>query len=354
MATAFTFEAVSNLTVGGEEVSLALDKSGNPHIAFSEQGSGQIIVAQRNGGTWTSENASGRVGDNVRVWLAIDSLGNPRLGYQELGSGLLTHAIKSGGQWSVSAIPTRLSPDHAPGGVASIHFALHPGRHDTQSRDVGYFTYVDLETDGIGFAHTGTLGPTPVRIELDTAGLIKFAGPSATFDPSENYSIAYVGVFYTGSPQDTISIRETHIVDVEKGTFSPPEVLDGPSQLINVRRPTSIARTFIDGCVAYFDMANKTLKASVSTDGVARVETVATNVNNIVTPSVAAKGAGFRIAYADTDGIKLASRSPAGDWTIETVDAVSGGSPSLAYDNAGTANIAYVANGRLKYARRSE
>ena len=55
-----------------------------------------------------------------------------------------------------------------------------------------------------------------------------------------------------------------------------------------------------------------------------------------------------------TDAVKLASRSPSGTWTVEAVDAVSAGSPSLAYDNAGTANIACVAGGTLKYARRSE
>jgi hypothetical protein len=67
-----------------------------------------------------------------------------------------------------------------------------------------------------------------------------------------------------------------------------------------------------------------------------------------------AKAGDFRVAYADSDAIKLASRTPSGVWTVETVDAVSGGSPSLAYDNFGTANIAYTVGGKLKYTRRSE
>jgi len=113
-------------------------------------------------------------------------------------------------------------------------------------------------------------------------------------------------------------------------------------------------RTFSDGCIAYFDIASKTLKASVSSGGSSSIETVAANVNNIVTPSAAARRGDFRVAYADTDAIKLASRSPSGVWTVEAVDAVSGGTPSLAYDNSGTANIAYAAGGQLKYARRSE
>ena len=60
MTTLFTFEAPADgIAVSGEEVSLALDKTGNPRIAFSQKGSGQIIVAQRNGGTWTRERVRG-------------------------------------------------------------------------------------------------------------------------------------------------------------------------------------------------------------------------------------------------------------------------------------------------------
>jgi len=354
MATPFTFEAVANdIAVSGGEVSLALDKAGNPNIAFSQAGSGQIVVARRNGGSWTHENVPGGfIGADIRPWLAIDSQGNPRLGYQDLSSGELIHAVKSAGQWSFTHISTRLTPIQGPGGVAGVTFALHPGRLDTQSRDVGYFVYVDLASDGIGFAHTGGIGPTPVTVQVDTTELTTFADPSVSFDPSENFFVGYVSFFHSGSPQDFVSVRETHVVDIEQGTFSTPEVIEG-SQQINVRRPTSIVRTFSDGCLAYFDMANKVLKASVSSGGFSGIETVAANVNNIVTPSAAANRGAYRVAYADVDAVKLASRSPSGTWTVEAVDAVSAGSPSLAYDNAGTANIAYVAGGTLKYARRS-
>jgi hypothetical protein len=355
MATAFTFEAVADdIPAGGEEVSLALDKAGNPRIAFAQQGSGQIIVARRDGGTWTHERVdSGFVGLDSRACLAIDSQGNPQLAYRDLTGGDLIHAVKNAGQWSFTNIPTRLTPDHGVGGVGRIAFALHPGHFDTESRDAGFFVYRDLATDGIGFAHTGKIGPTPVTVQNASPDLTTFDGPSATFDPSEGFFVAYVGIFQTGSPQDSVSIRSTLIVDIEKGTFGEPLVIES-SQFINVRRPTSIVRTFSDSCLAYFDIANKTVKAHFSTPGLAQIETVATNVNNIVTPSAAANRGDFRIAYADSDAIKLASRSRSGVWTVEMVDAVSGGSPSLAYDNSGTAHIAYIAGGGLKYARRSE
>jgi hypothetical protein len=299
------------------------------------------------------ENIGGVVGSDSRPRVAVDSQGNPQIAYRDLSSGELIHAVKSAGRWSFTHVPTRLTPDHRPSGVGVVDFALHPGRLDTESRDVGYFVYVDLATDGIGFAHTGSIGPTPVTVQDDPNDLTLFAGPSAAFDPSENFFVAYVGIFQTGAPQDSVSVRATHVTDIETGAFSEPTVIEG-SQFINVRRPTSIVRTFSDGCLAYFDIANKTLKASVSSGGLSGIETVATNVSSIPTPSAAAKQNEFRVAYADTDAIKLASRSRSGVWTVEAVEAVSGGTPSLAYDNSGTANIAYAAGGRLRYARRSE
>jgi len=205
----------------------------------------------------------GFIGADKRPWLAIDSQGNPRLGYQDPGSGELIHAVKSAGQWSFTHISTKLTPIQGPGGVAGVTFALHPGRLDPQSRDVGYFVYVDLATDGIGFAHTGGIGPTPVTVQVDTTELTTFADPSVSFDPSENFFVGYVSFFHSGSPQDFVSVRETHVVDIEQGTFSTPEVIEG-SQQINVRRPTSIARTCSDGCLAYFDMSSKTSRRADS------------------------------------------------------------------------------------------
>src|SRR5882672_2952742 len=161
MATPFVFEAVNDSVLVLEDVSLALDKTGNPRIAYAQQNSGQLIVARRDAGIWTSENVpGGAVGQGTRMCLAIDSQGNPQLAYRDdLSSGELIHAVKSAGQWTFTHIPTRLTVGGGPGGVGSVAFALHPGRLDTESRDVAYFVYVDLATDGVGFAHTGSLGP---------------------------------------------------------------------------------------------------------------------------------------------------------------------------------------------------
>jgi len=356
MATPFTFETVDEGISAQGAVSLALDGSGNSRIAYTQQGSGQIVVARRDGGAWTKEQvSSGFVGLDSSLCLAIDSQGNPQLAYRDLNSSELIHAVKGADRWVLTHIRTRLGGLPRPGGVDGIAFALHPGRLDRESRDVGYFVYTDLVHDGIGFAHTGNLGPTPVTVQEDQNDLLKFGHSSATFDPSENFFVGYIGFFRSGSSQDTVSVRSTHITNIETGTFADPTVIES-SPFINVKRSTSIVRTFGGGCLAYFDIANKTLKARVSSvgSGVERIETVAANINAIVTPSAAQNRGAFRVAFADTDAIKLASRSQSGNWTVEIVDGVSGGTPSVAYDNSGKANIAYAVGGKLKYATRTE
>jgi hypothetical protein len=130
-----------------------------------------------------------------------------------------------------------------------------------------------------------------------------------------------------------------------------PTVIE-ESQQINVRSDTSIVRTGIGGCLAYFDMTSKTVKASVTSGTASSLETVATGVVINDAPSVAKQRDQFRVAYADTGAIKLASRGNSGGWTSEVVEAVSGRSPSLAYDDDGTANIAYVDGPKLRFGRR--
>jgi hypothetical protein len=348
MATPFSFESVADNVAPSGDVCLALDQAGNPSVAFSHSGSGKIVVARRNGGAWSHEDVpNAAVGRDVRPCIAIDSQGNPRLAYQDLTTQNLIYAVRGSGGWSLSTIHTRLTTGHPPGPVFNVAFALRPGRHDPENRDVAYFAYVDPMTDGIRFAHTGNFGPTPIDVEFGATDQTQYANPAVTFDLSDNFFLAYVGRWDGGGPAET-SVRLTHIT--MQGAFPQSQVLEA-SQSINVRRAPSIARTFSDTCVAYFDSASKTVKAFVS----GGVEAVTGNVNTIFTPSAAMNAnGGFSIAYTDTNGVNLASRSASGVWTIEVVDVVAGaGAPSLAYHNA-TAHIAYAANGRMKYATRSE
>jgi len=353
MASSFTFEKVvpDNIAVG-EHVSMTLDKDGNPGIVFPERMTGQLFVARRNAqGVWSVDTVTGAFMNGLtRPRVAIDSTGNPHVAFCDKGNTGLFHAVRAA-KWSLTRIPTRLTPGPDNSSASSVAFALHPGQLDTESRDVGYFVYIDMASGGIGFAHTGSIGPTPVVIEFDPNDRTHFAGPSAAFDSSENFFVGYLGDTDTGAAQDTMSVKSSHVVDIEKGTFAVPTVIE-ESQRINVRSDTAIVRSGIGGCLAYFDMTSKTVKASVTSGTASSLETVATGVVINDAPSAAIQQGQFRVAYADTGAIKLASRGNAGVWTSEVVEAVGGRSPSLAYDNAGTANIAYVDGPKLKFGRR--
>jgi hypothetical protein len=346
MASAFTFEPiVDNIAIGGQ-INLSLDKDGNPGIVFSDRNAGTLFVAHRPpSGQWSVDTVTESfISGAARPRLAFDSTGNPQVAYRNRADSALIHGVKRGGAWSLTPIPTKLTPTGT-GAVGSVAFALHPGRLDPESRDVGFFVYVDLTTDGIGFAHTGSIGPTPVTVELDPNHDTTFASPSAVFDSSEGFFVAY-----TAALQNSISVKASLILDIEQGTFGAPSVID---QSLNVRSDTSIVRTTFGGCIAYYDMASRTVKANVISDGFSSIETVATGVTFNDAPSAAIQRGQFRVAYADSGGIMLASRSESGAWTSEVVEAVSGTSPSLAYDNAGTANISYVVGSKLRFARRT-
>ena len=224
-----------------------------PASRFHRRDRGRSSSPNAMAGTWTHENVPGGfVGDDSRACLAIDSLGNPQVGHPDLNSGELIHAKKTGGQWRLAHIPTRLTPVHADNSIGAVHLSLNP------RNDLAHFIYTDLATHGIGFAHTGNLGPTPVPVHVAANDLTRFGHPSAAFDPSGNLFVGYIKIFQTGGPQNDISILETHMVGVQPVTFSVPDVIDDSTNLA-VNRPTSIVRTFLRGCLAYFDFASKTL-----------------------------------------------------------------------------------------------
>src|SRR5262249_54822116 len=150
-------KVVDNIAINGH-VSLVLDKDGHPRIVFSDRTTGQLLLAQRNSSKWHVENVTGAfINPDVRPRLAIDSAGNAQVAFGDKNNTGLFHGVKRGGKWTLTRIPTRLTPGADNSGVTGLEFALHPGRLDTKSRDVGYFAYADMASRGLGFAHTGNL-----------------------------------------------------------------------------------------------------------------------------------------------------------------------------------------------------
>ena len=138
-------------------------------------------------------------------------------------------------------------------------------------------------------------------------------------------------------------------LSVAEGTLSVAQQL-GEGFFI---RLTSIVGETGRQCIACYDGSDRTLKANIQESGVVAHETVTKDIAATV-PSAAKHRGLYRIAFADDNKVKLASRDRLTHWTIEVVDAAGGAMPSLVYDNADNCHIGYVSGSTLKYATRKE
>ena len=364
MSGAFTFEVIdqgSAISVHGE-LSLALDRQGNPSVAYA-LASGAIMLARRSGGAWTREelpSGSTAVLDDTRIRLAIDSRGSPHVAFRHQ-TGVLVYAVKRDNQWSNPIqVSTALSGGPRPAGIAAFDMGVHPGRLTPELRDIPQLVYADLTTGDLGYTQIGGTSHAPMSIaqigkDEEKAATQTGLHASMTFDPgSEEMHIAYVSHVEQESVT-LVTLRRKRIIGTQPLALSPATDIE-KSEAINVLS-TSIVRTGFSTCIAYFDLASRSVKAffeSADLPGCGRIEPVDSNIGATVEVSAAANRGQFRITYADANAIKLASRDRVGAWAVESVEAVSGKLPSLAYDNAGTANLAYATGGALKFARRVE
>ncbi|MDQ7781008.1 MAG: hypothetical protein RDV41_15035, partial [Planctomycetota bacterium] len=97
---AWSFTAVDGPSTVGQYTSLAIDATGNPRIAYYDQGSGDLKYAARSaGGAWTvaTIDFAGDVGRYAS--LGADSAGNPKIAYYDATNGNLKVACSfNGGQ----------------------------------------------------------------------------------------------------------------------------------------------------------------------------------------------------------------------------------------------------------------
>jgi hypothetical protein len=348
----FTLETVDSTANQMGLCSLVLDKAGNPRIAFAGP-QGEIKFASRNAGVWSVEDvtAGGFISSSEenRVWLQIDSRGNPQLAYIARGSGHLVYGVKGGNQWTFQELPTSSLGLGAP---IQLSFVLHPGRFTPELRDTPHFLFHDGSHEALGYTRLIDGGFKTVSIDAEATESGMFSAALAD-SPSDEINISYVANLADPTQQMLHGMRildpTARKLSVSEGTLSVAQDL-GVGIFI---RPTSLAGEIGRQCIAYFDAADRTLKANVQESGVVAHETVAQNVAATV-PSAAKHRGLYRVAFADGPRVKLASRDRFTHWTVETVDATGGAMPSLAYDNASNCHIGYVAGSTLKYATRKE
>jgi hypothetical protein len=356
----FTFETVdgSGTVLGKGQSCLAVDKNGNPRIAYAGP-NGNVMLASRDAGAWTLEKLP--FGTNVessdfsRVCLEIDSESNPQIAYTDRSSGHLIYGVKRNNNWTFTPVPTSID-FLTPRGVSGFSFRLHNGQGTPELRDTPHFVFLDSVSQQLGYTRKvagqfklvhATPGDDPNNVPA--SGL----GPSMAFeDISGDFVIAYITAISNFN-----HVRFKRIRDPFEGTLDAMIPVDsGQFEVFT----TCISTSGASDAVAYLDITNQKLKAAVLDFDFnppnLSIKIVATTSEHVV-PSLARlrRSGDFRIAYGEANQLKFASRNQFGEWSVAVVDPDGGGMPSLAYGDL-VAHIAYAdtVRGTLKYAKGTE
>lgn len=131
---------------GGKNVglytSLALDKAGNPHVAYYDKSSGDLKYARLVADEWEIEtvDSAGNVGGYASLVLENGEL--PRIAYYDFDLGDLKFAARSGASWNVMVVDG--STEYDAGKFASLasdgNGGLAIAFYDATNGDLGYVT----------------------------------------------------------------------------------------------------------------------------------------------------------------------------------------------------------------------
>jgi hypothetical protein len=85
----------------GQSVAIALDRNGNPHVAYFNTARGVLKYAVRRDGRWNVQaiDTVSKVADGDRNSIAVDDEGRPYIGYFDSGKGILKVAHRDGNRW---------------------------------------------------------------------------------------------------------------------------------------------------------------------------------------------------------------------------------------------------------------
>ena len=331
-ATPFVLETVdAPSTIAGNNVSLAIDAAGNPHIAYHDASAADLKYAKKVGGTWIIETVDGFT-TNVGSYcsLALDAQGIPRIAYYDATNGDLRYASKVTGTWVTEAV------DNVNNVGQWCSLAL-----DAQGNPK--IAYQDVTNFDLKFATRLSGGSWFLEVVDTPNNLGMYA--SLALDAQGNPRIAYLD-------QTNGDLR---YASKAGNLWQPIEVVDAT----NAGYYASIA---LDPAgnprIAYYDGVASDLKFATKTGLSWGVEVVESVFSSGLGASLAIDAAGIpRISYYDATSQDLKMATKAGSWTIETVDLIGtvGFPTSIALDSQGNPRIAYLdgTSSDLEYADSS-
>lgn len=177
----WTIETVDKRRGTGKFNSLALDASGNPIIAYSHVSLGDLLYAAWHGASWEFGDADSRRVHNDYVGagnsIAIDREGNPHIAYFDLTKALVKYAVRRNGEWKTEIIDRLVSQGEVD------HVSLKLDSHERP-----HIAYYDAGMGILKYASRGADGWTSQVVD-DNGNVGKY--PSLCFDSGDTPYIAY-------------------------------------------------------------------------------------------------------------------------------------------------------------------
>ncbi|AJP01917.1 hypothetical protein TU94_10755 [Streptomyces cyaneogriseus subsp. noncyanogenus] len=360
MATTFFTEVVDGSTTAHGQVSLALDPSNAPWIAYTTP-SGDVMLATRSDTGWECERLPSEPAahDDYRIGLGIDEGLNPHVAYQSRATDHLIYGVR-GTQWSFEEVPTSagLFPDR----VRFPSMTVNRGVFSEQPfKNRPHFAY----QSGLSLWHATKAPPKadPTKPAtwkknvhvVDESNLAEKGWfPALTFDHrDETLRIAY---FDDLSPAGQ-SVRRLRVATMSPGTdfVGQPDswhvqVLHG-GQILG-EHPAMGHSITGESVVSYCERTGRTLNVCVfgNFPESPAVEVVTGDVDNDDVHPACGVGHPSRICvvYGSGGRLRFAVRTGIGTYAVEDVEA-GGAWSDVRFDDVGSPHVAHIAAGTLRY-----
>ncbi|MGC9376572.1 hypothetical protein [Streptomyces sp. MH13] len=364
MATTFFTEVVDPSNTAHGQVSLALDPSDNPFLAYTTP-SGDVMLAKRGDTEWQCERLPSEPAahDAYRIGLAVDSGLNQHVAYQSRATDRLIYGVRKAheSQWHLEEVPTSagLFPDRVRFPSMRVNAGVFS---EDPFKDRPHFAYQSRlqlwhATKAPPKTDPGQPATWRKNVNVVDPGGTAEAGwfPALTFDRrNETLRIAYVDdLSHTGSP-----VRRLHVATMTPGTdFVGQEdswhiqVLHGGQ--VSGELPAMEHSITGESVVSYYEAQGRTLNVCIfgNFPESPAIEVVAGAVDNVGVRHSAcgiAFPANICVVYGSGGQLKFARRTGIGAFDIQDVEA-GGAWSDLKVDGVGSLHVAHIAGGTLRY-----
>ncbi|MEO3787594.1 hypothetical protein ABGB12_30070 [Actinocorallia sp. B10E7] len=329
-----------------------------PWIAYTMQ-SGAVMLAYRTATEWLREAlpCEPAARDEYRISLSIDSKSRPHLAYQSRATDHLIYGVRDV-NWQFEEANTE-------GGLfpGSVRFVImkvcHGVFQNPPFKDIPHLCY----QAGLSLWHASK-APPPTNPsapptwrknveKVDSSNLVEKGWFTALdFDSQEVLRTAY---FDDRSPAG-VTARQLRMATMIPGVDFPGqpnewrvEILDRGDVLGEC--PAMAHSITGEGIISYFERKTRSLKICMfgNFPESPAIEVVSSDVSDVRSAVGVSHQSRFCIVYGAGGRLRYATRTGIGTFAVEDVEA-GGGWPQLIFDSVGSAHVAHVVNGTLRYA----